>query len=315
MINYRSYNDLCNILLKNKKILPKNIDLIVGVPRSGMTPSYILANIMDCGVVDFYSYLKNVNVKGGLRYKNKEKKAFEYKKVLIFDDSIVTGTSNKKVKKEIDQLFLSEDVEFLFGVVFATQSSKQFIDYYFELVEYPRVFQWNIFNHDIIENSCFDLDGVLCVDVPENVNDDGFKYVNYIENVEVLIKPERTIDRIVTCRLEKYREITEKWLRKNDIKYNELIMLDLPDGKSRRLWNKHGDFKASNCNNKHLLFVESSFEQAVTISNKTGKSVYCVDTNQMIFTEIEYVESNFISYIKKSLLVGRFLMILKKIVK
>lgn len=315
MINYRSYNDLCNILLKNRHKLPHDIDLIVGIPRSGMTPSYILANILDCGAIDFYSYLNNVMVKGGLRFNGKEKRAFEHKKVLIFDDSIVTGTSHNRIKIEIEKLQLQFDVEFLYGVAFATDKSKELIDFYFELVEYPRVFQWNMYNHDIIEHASFDLDGVLCVDVPEHVNDDGEKYMDYIENVNVLIKPARVIDRIVTCRLEKYRVITESWLQKNDIKYNELIMLNLPDGKARRLWNKYGEFKAANYKANHLLFVESSFEQAIIISNKTGKSVYCVDRNQMITTAIDYHESNFVSRIKKSLLRRKSLQILNSILR
>lgn len=315
MINYRSYSDLCDILLTNKHKLPTGIDLVIGVPRSGMTPANILANILDCGVVDFYSYLKNVNVKGGLRYKNKEKKAFEYKKVLVFDDSIVTGTSNNTIRTELNKLSSNKDVKFLFGVVYATNKSKELIDFYFELVEYPRVFQWNIFNHDIIENASFDLDGVLCIDVPEVYNDDGEKYIKYIENVDVLIKPGRVIDRIVTCRLEKYREITEKWLIKNDIKYNELIMLNLPDGKERRLWNKYGEFKAQNYKSKHSLFVESSFEQSVIISNITGKSVYCVDRNQMVSSQIKYYESNFIYQIKKSLVLAKVLKVLRSILQ
>ena len=42
------------------------------------------------------------------------------------------------------------------------------------------------------------------------------------------------INTIVTSRLEKYREPTEKWLKDHGVKYKQLIMLDLPSAEERR---------------------------------------------------------------------------------
>ena len=42
-MNYRSISDLNNVILQRLHILPRDFDLIVGVPRSGMMPANLLA--------------------------------------------------------------------------------------------------------------------------------------------------------------------------------------------------------------------------------------------------------------------------------
>lgn len=37
-MNYRSISDLNQIILKRLYIIPRDIDLVVGIPRSGMFP-------------------------------------------------------------------------------------------------------------------------------------------------------------------------------------------------------------------------------------------------------------------------------------
>jgi uncharacterized HAD superfamily protein len=58
-----------------------------------------------------------------------------------------------------------------------------------------------------------------------------------------LFIPGSKIGTIVT-RLEKYRIQTETWLEANNIKYNDLVMLDLPNMEARQRANNHGDHKA-----------------------------------------------------------------------
>lgn len=42
-MNYRSISDLNQIILKRLYIIPRDIDLVVGIPRSGMFPANLLA--------------------------------------------------------------------------------------------------------------------------------------------------------------------------------------------------------------------------------------------------------------------------------
>lgn len=296
MTNYRSYIDLTSIISKNILKIPQSIDLIVGVPRSGMIPAYMISGLLDCGVTDLHSFLRNDKVKGGHRYRNEERNAFDYNNILILDDSVNSGNAISEVKFLIQKSDLQNIDKLIFGAIYATPFSTQFVDIYFEIIPNPRFFEWNIYNHPTLANSCFDMDGVLCHDVPESYNDDGEKYIDYITNVRPLIKPRVKIDKIVTSRLEKYRRFTEEWLSKNGYEYNELIMLDLPDKKSRAKWAKYGEFKASVYNqSNNILFFESSFEQANDICRITGKPVFCVDTKQMINSDKEIIQSQIFS--------------------
>lgn len=127
---------------------------------------------------------------------------------------------------------------------------------------------------------------MLCPNPP--IDDDGTLYIQYITNAPLLYRPTYKIDTIISCRLEKYRAITEKWLKVNGIRYNNLIMLNLPDKKSRIKWNKHGSYKGTYYKKSDaVLFVESSLREAQEILKVSHKSVFCIET----FTLMNYVES------------------------
>jgi uncharacterized HAD superfamily protein len=93
--------------------------------------------------------------------------------------------------------------------------------------------------------------------------------------------PHWKIDIILTGRLEKYRRPTEEWLQNHGVRYDRLIMK--PDG-SRS--GPHGTWKANTLYDMHLvdgsIMIESNFQEALEIFNKTGIQVICTDTNQLI---------------------------------
>ena len=80
-------------------------------------------------------------------------------------------------------------------------------------------------------NLLIDIDGTICDDIP-NAEDYKFATANIIDNsveyVNNLYKQGHNIT-FFTARLEKHREVTEKWLSANDFKYHKLIM-DKPSG-------------------------------------------------------------------------------------
>lgn len=115
-------------------------------------------------------------------------------------------------------------------------------------------------------------------------DDDGEKYQSFIQTATPLFLPTCRINTLISCRLEKYRFLTENWLAQNNISYNQLVMLDFPDKTTRMAWNKHGNYKGeyykqrSDC----TIFIESSLYQANIIAEISNKPVYCVETNTMI---------------------------------
>jgi hypothetical protein len=70
----------------------------------------------------------------------------------------------------------------------------------------------------------------------------------------------------------------------NKVKYDKLIMLDLPNMKARQENNCHGTHKANEYKlNNYNLFVESDLGQAIEINRITKKPVFCTENFKMIY--------------------------------
>lgn len=279
-MNYRTIADLNQVILKRLSILPRDIDLIVGIPRSGMFPANLLALYLNLPVTDLGSFIN------GHIYKAGERGQFidirQFKKVLIVDDSIASGSAMLKCKEEVRPLEKMFDIKY--GAIYVIPGKEHLVDYVFDRVPLPRYFQWNILNHTILEKACVDIDGVLCVDPTAEQNDDGERYVDFLLHAQPLYIPGATIGTLVTSRLEKYRKETEIWLKNNQVKYKKLVMLDLPTKEARQKANCHASHKAEEYKASHyVLFIESSPTQALEINRITQKPVLCTENFEMIF--------------------------------
>ncbi|MDE3213025.1 MAG: phosphoribosyl transferase [Bacteroidota bacterium] len=277
---YRNIADLNRILLKKLSIMPRDIDLIVGVPRSGMLPANLLALYLNKPYTDLQSFLNGHIYKAGERGQFFDIKGF--KKILVVDDSVASGGALAKVKESLKTKEADFSIEYC--AVYVVPGKERTVDYYFEVVPLPRYFQWNVLNHTSLEKACFDIDGVLCVDPTPDQNDDGEKYREFLLNATPLFIPGSKIGTIVTSRLEKYRRETETWLRDHKVRYNNLVMLDLPNMEARQRAGNHGTHKATVYNSgPYVLFVESEPAQAAEINRITGKPVLCTETFEMVF--------------------------------
>jgi orotate phosphoribosyltransferase len=205
-------------------------------------------------------------------------------RVLVLDDSVLTGSAMTKARDQVAAASLPSSVEVLFGAVYVSPEGKALVDTYADVVRFPRVFEWNLMHHPgVVPKSCFDLDGVLCRDPTERENDDGPRYREFLSTVEPLVVPSKPVGWIVTARLEKYRQETEAWLDAHGIEYDELVMLDLPDKETRRRLGNHATFKAEVYGSVDaVLFVESDHGQAMEIARLTDRPVYSVEHNQVI---------------------------------
>jgi uncharacterized HAD superfamily protein len=279
-MNYRSISDLNNTILKKLSIIPRDFDLIVGVPRSGMLPANLLSLYLNRPYTDIHSFLNGHIYNAGARRQFFENS--EFKKILVVDDSIASGGAMRECKEILSHLSSKFNIKYC--AIYLIPGKEKLVDYFFELVPFPRYFQWNILNHTTLEKACFDIDGVLCADPLPEQNDDGEKYIDFILNAPPLFIPGSKIGTIVTSRLEKYRKETETWLRANNIKYNDLVMLDLPDMQARQKANNHGLHKAKEYMSKpYVLFVESEYNQAIEINRLSKKPVLCTANFEMIY--------------------------------
>lgn len=281
-MNYRNIRQLNDVILQRLNVIPRDIDLIVGVPRSGMLPANLLALYLNRPYTDIHSFMNGHIYKAGARGQFFDTNQF--KKILVVDDSVASGSALNEVKTNLKELSSKFDIKYC--AVYVIPGKEKVVDYYFEVVPLPRYFQWNILNHTSLEKACFDIDGVLCVDPTPEQNDDGEKYTDFVLNAQPLFIPGAKIGTIVTSRLEKYRSQTEQWLKAHNVKYDDLIMLDLPDMAARQKANNHGDHKAKAYMSKpYVLFVESELNQAIAINRIAKKPVLCTANFEMIFDE------------------------------
>lgn len=274
-INYRSFEDLNKAILKSLHKFPHDVDLIVGIPRSGMLPANLLALYLNKPYTDIDSFIDGRIYGCGKRGDTIE--TTNNKKILIIDDSICSGKAVAKAKDRIAKAKLDNKFQFLYSAIFATTNAKNRINIYCEIVDGTRFFQWNLFHHPpLLSQSFCDIDGVLCPNPP--IDDDGEQYIQYIRNAPKLYTPTVEIDTLISCRLEKYRAITEEWLKKNDIKYRHLILLNLPTKEARQKWHKHGEYKGLQYKDSQaILFIESSLWEAKKIQQISKKPVFCIE--------------------------------------
>ncbi|WP_323906308.1 phosphoribosyltransferase family protein [Aeromonas veronii] len=285
MYSYRSISDLASVISKNINIVPIDIDLVVGVPRSGMLPASMIALHLNTPLTDIYSYIDNRPLMAGQTRrvkKNSLSQCNQAKHILVVDDSIASGKSMQTAMSLLSEI--KNNVKITYCCIYGVPEAKSIVDIVFENVSMPRVFEWNIFHHQVVESACFDIDGVLCVDPTNDQNDDGDEYIKFILNAEPLFIPTKKIKFLVTSRLEKYRSETEAWLKKHNVNYERLFMLDLPDAETRRKLGAHSKFKSEvyKSDMTTTLFIESELNQAINIANSTGKDVFCTETMAMV---------------------------------
>lgn len=282
-MHYRSIEDLNHTIQTRVALLPRDIELVVGIPRSGLLAANLISLALNLPLADLDGFLEGrILAAGSTRRKNLfDLSAAEFKRVLVVDDSILSGTSMREAREKVGRAGLSDRC--VFCAVYGVDEAGTDADIVLERVPTPRIFQWNIMNHNVLERCCFDIDGVLCCDPTTEENDDGPGYVKFLSEARPLLMPGRKVAHLVTSRLERYRAETEAWLAANNISYGKLWMLNVATAEERRRLNAHGAFKAEVYRQVDAqLFVESEERQAIDIARLSGKPVLSIESQSII---------------------------------
>ena len=288
-MNFRSVAQLSDQVLHWTRRLPHDIELVVGVPRSGLLAANLLGLYLNVPIADVDGFLEGRILGQGRRGQRRldtgDGNGAEFlsrpRKVLVLDDSLFSGNSMREVRERIGESGGPHDV--LYGAVYVYPHRLDEVDVYCEPLTWPRVFEWNVLHHPSLGQFCLDMDGVLCRDPSNEENDDGPKYRTFLETAQPYLIPSAKVGWIVTSRLERYRAETEAWLRAHGVEYGELVMLDGHTAASRRQMGIHSALKADVYRSLDApLFIESNIKQSVEIANLSGKEVICTDTMQMV---------------------------------
>ena len=130
-MNFKTIQNMTCDIFNNLNQIPHDIDLIVGVPRSGMLAASIIALDLNLPLTDIDSFLEGKIYGAGDTKKNKHwiSKPDEARKILIVEDSVYTGNSIKKIREKLDGLF---DNKIVYYAVYVISESKHLIDIYCE---------------------------------------------------------------------------------------------------------------------------------------------------------------------------------------
>jgi uncharacterized HAD superfamily protein/hypoxanthine phosphoribosyltransferase len=280
-MNFVSYKRLYEDIYRWVRVLPKDFDLIIGIPRSGLLPALLLSLHYNIPVSEIESFKNGHIFKSGQRgqFVSNIKKNIIHK-VIVVDDSCTSGKSIANAKYILKNV---KGYDIKYGAMYVTEDSKKYVDYFCSIINSPRCFQWNWMHHTFLMNSCSDMDGVLCGSPSHKQNDDGKNYIQFLKNAKPMFIPSVKIKYIVTARLEKYRRLTEEWLSRYNIKYEKLFMMNYPNMQKRKKDGKYSEYKAGiYMKSNAILFIEDDIVQAQKIAQITRKPVLCI-TNWIMY--------------------------------
>lgn len=281
-MKYITYSDMAATIRRNIWKVPYDVDLIVGIPRSGMIAALMIAELTNRRVADIDTFIAGHTMDNGGRGKNIPNNPI--KKVLVVDDTVYAGSAISKARKKLSPL--SSQYTIIYGCVFAEgEHSRNLVDMFFEYNYDPKetlyLYEWNIMSHyeHKAQLIMFDLDGVLCKEPPSDK--DTKAYEEYLPNAIPMIVPATKIGGICTYRLEKYRQVTEQWLERYNIRYGSLKMINATYEERRKI--NSSSYKAEWYARSEWaqLFIESDPFQAPVIGRLSKKPVYCYDNNIM----------------------------------
>jgi len=272
-----------DILLLLSKI-PSDVTAIAGVARSGLSVATMLAMYLHLPMITIRQTMNDIVPTGnGWRIGGSKHVNPKLDKILVVDDTVMTGNSLKAIRPLVKR----ELGNAIYAAVYVNPLALVKPDIWAVDLPWPHILEWNVFNSILSPSVAVDFDGILCRDCPAGSDDDGPKYLDFINNAKPLYVPRRTtIPMIVTARIEKYRGPTMGWLNRHGIKTHNLVMhqastlkdrekCDIPAYKATHYMNWAKKHKASP---GPIMFMESEDWQARRIAEISKLMVVCPHT-------------------------------------
>lgn len=277
-INFRSYADLHRALRHGLWRIPPTVDLVVGIPRSGVAPAAAIASHLSIPFMTLSQFVEGGSPEFGQTrtVRADVRVGLAAGHVLLVDDSIALGRAMGRAREAVAASDFKGQLSTL--AVYSSFMGKRLVDLSLEVLPSPRVFEWNILNHWLLEHSCVDIDGVLCQDPTLVQRVTSHRFGRFAIETSALIRPKYVLSDVVTSRQEKYRGATEHWLGVSGIRYRRLHMMPNASAVERFAFEPHAEFKGRVFRQSHAsLFIESDSRQAARINQIAGKPVLAWD--------------------------------------
>lgn len=212
--------------------LPPDVTTIAGVSRSGLCAATMLSMMLHVPL-DVIRQARGDIIDGSNGWRLSEGLPPEAGTVLVVDDTCMTGNSIRAIRPMVKAHYGDRNI--LIATVYINPLAQAKPDLWAVDLPWPHILEWNLFNSVLLPACAFDFDGILCEECPPGDDDDGPRYQHFLENVRPLYPVRRVaIPMVITARLEKYRELTMRWLERWRIKVDELVMGPWESLKQRR---------------------------------------------------------------------------------
>jgi orotate phosphoribosyltransferase len=274
-MNYRSVADLNDDIVTWSRRLPRNIDVIVGVPRSGLLVANLLALHMNLPMTDVDGLIEGRLIGAGPRLNASRSTLLDSDalQVLIVDDSVWSGNQMRKIRERIVAARLRHMI--FYGAVYVTPNATDLVDYYHEKVALPRAFEWNVLHHPSLAASGMAVEGVLWPAELEQLDS-----AEALHELRPVFAPTQRIGWLVATQPEHLRMPIQEWLDRHRIFYGELVLVDpteCDEGSIVRA--KARLYQRSNA----WIFIEGTIEHAAVLAQTARRPVYCAGTRRMLF--------------------------------
>jgi adenine/guanine phosphoribosyltransferase-like PRPP-binding protein len=266
--------------------IPSDITAIAGVARSGLSVATMLSMYLHLPMLTIRQTMNDVVDTGnGWRLGGNRHIDPKKEKVLIVDDTVMTGNSIKAITPLVSREFR----DYMFAAVYVNPKATRKPHIHAVDLPWPHILEWNVFNSVLSSSTAMDFDGILCHDCPAGSDDDGEKYLHFIRNAQPLYVPRKVpVPLVVTARTEKYRQPTLEWLARHRINVVQLIMHPAKTLKERQRDDiaafkaRHFDawLRAYSARVRPQIFFESEDWQARRIGQLVGgeRLVICPHT-------------------------------------
>lgn len=283
-MEYITYETMCRDIRQNLTKIPRDVCGVLGIPRSGMLPATIIAEHLNIGLCTLDAAM-SMGVDAALRsHGGRSLRKTSSRRLLVVDDSCYYGNALTSVRDTLSHpAFSGYDITVLV-VYLEGPCTKERPDIWLRDIRSTAadgpfgwaIYEWNLFAHGrLTERTLFDLDGVICVEPPDERYTDA--YETYIAKPTPLHVPTAKTVSICTYRLMRYAGVTAK----------SLADMGLPDVNLHMATDRKlppADFKAQVYRGDYwMLFVESSRRQATLLREYTRKPVICMETNELIY--------------------------------
>jgi adenine/guanine phosphoribosyltransferase-like PRPP-binding protein len=260
--------------------VPPEVSTIAGVARSGLCAATMISMLLHLPM-DIVRQQQGDIIPGGNGWRLQKSDARSHGTVLVVDDTCMTGNSLRSIAAVVRNHYGDRPVAF--ATVYANPLATTKPDFWAVDLPWPHLLEWNLFNSVLLPACAMDFDGILCHDCPPGSDDDGERYRQFLENTLPMYPVRRqAIPLVVTARLEKYRESTQRWLDRWGIQVNRLVMgpwetlqersrSDVAAYKAQH----YGEFLQTRVSPGPHLFIESDARQAQRIAELTRGIVVC----------------------------------------